>query len=164
MLGVTEGEEAAMWRLILRTILAAGLLAGGIASLIYGARFHTAEVTEEQEIQVSILPPPGFGPPGFPGDPSFEEPLGEQPPGFGPPGFPGQPPFEGLPGEPPFADEPAMMDPPPFMTTVKEKVIVADDESELTLIREVTFGGVTLLASGELRRTYTGQPPSLCPT
>ena len=50
------------------------------------------------------------------------------------------------------------------MEEFKETVIITEPESEPTLIREVSFGGVTLLASGELMRTYSGEPPSLCPT
>jgi len=37
-------------------------------------------------------------------------------------------------------------------------------ESEPQLIREVTVGGVTLSDAGEIKRTYAGKPPSLCPT
>jgi hypothetical protein len=36
--------------------------------------------------------------------------------------------------------------------------------SEPALIKEVSIGGVARDASGELRRTYTGQPPKFCPT
>jgi hypothetical protein len=66
--------------------------------------------------------------------------------------------FDSAPGGPAF---PGL---PPFPSEVKEKVIVAADEPEPRLIREVSVGGVTLLASGELRRTYSGESPSLCPT
>jgi len=101
--------------------------------------YHTAPVSEEQEIEISIGPPPM---PGFPGGPPFEEPF----------------------GDPSMGGPPGMMAPPPFMEKIKETIIVTEDESELTLNREVTFGGVTLLASGDIMRTYTGAPPSLCPT
>ena len=37
-------------------------------------------------------------------------------------------------------------------------------ETEPQLIREVTVGGVTLSDAGEIKRTYAGKPPSLCPT
>jgi hypothetical protein len=37
-------------------------------------------------------------------------------------------------------------------------------ESEPDLVREVTYAGVTRLPTGEIVRTYTGAPPSLCPT
>jgi hypothetical protein len=123
------------------------LLAGGIASLVYGIGHHTVPVSQEQEIEIDIAPPPGFGLPSA-------EPFG--PPGFGPPGqdF----------GDPSLAGPPPWMRPPPGLTKVKEKVLVTVEEPEWVLIREVTFGGVTLLSSGVLRRTYSGAPPSLCPT
>jgi hypothetical protein len=37
-------------------------------------------------------------------------------------------------------------------------------ESELTLIQEVTVGGVALDALGQLRKTYTDKPLDFCPT
>lgn len=36
--------------------------------------------------------------------------------------------------------------------------------SESSLIQEVSIGGVTRDASGNLRQTYTGEPPQACPT
>ena len=60
---------------------------------------------------------------------------------------------------------PGMMPPlPPGMGKITEKVIVTEKEPEPKLVHEVTFGGVTLLASGDIMRTYSGAPPSLCPT
>jgi len=128
-----------MWARILRAIPPLILLGGGIASVIYGAMYHTVPVSEEQEIEISLAPPPM---PGFPGEPPFEEPF----------------------GEPSFGGPPDMMAPPPFLEKVKETIVVTEEEREFKLIREVTFGGVTLLASGDIMRTYTGAPPSLCPT
>ena len=128
-----------MWRIVGRLILPVFLLVGGIASLIYGAKYHTAPVVEEKEIEVSLAPPmvegflPGLeGPPGFP-------PLLEGPPGL-------MPPIIELPPE-------------------RQIVSITKEEPEPILIREITVGGVALLDSGELRRTYSGEaPPSLCPT
>ena len=77
------------------------------------------------------------------------------PPGFGPPGMP----MDG----PPFAGPNAAFAPPPIVGKRKEKVLVTRDESEATLIEEVTIGGVSILA-GMLQRTYSGDRPSLCPT
>jgi hypothetical protein len=37
-------------------------------------------------------------------------------------------------------------------------------KSESSLIQEVSIGGVTRDASGNLRQTYTGEPPKACPT
>ena len=50
----------------------------------------------------------------------------------------------------------------PFLE--KPAQIVSEAFREARLVRETTVGGVTRLASGELRRTYTGDAPSLCPT
>jgi len=35
---------------------------------------------------------------------------------------------------------------------------------ETVLIREVAIGGLERDSSGQLKKTYTGQPPSACPT
>jgi hypothetical protein len=136
-----------MGSVMLRTIPSLVLLAAGAASLLYGVIYRTAPVSEEQEIEIDIGGPPMFGPP-------EDEPFG--PPGMPPPGEP----FD----EPPFAGPPGMMGPPPVLAKVKEKIIVTEEESEPTLIREITFGGITRLASGVLKRTYSGAPPLLCPT
>ena len=71
----------------------------------------------------------------------------------GPPPFPGAPPFAG---------------PPP---TIKKTVTRTDRttilEREAAMTREVTVGGVILLATGEIKRTYdssSGKGPALCPT
>jgi hypothetical protein len=133
------GKEILMRASILRAIPPLFLVGGGIASVIYGAMYHTSPVSVEQEIEIPIAPPPM---PGFPGEPPLEEPF----------------------GGPSFGGPPGMMPPPPFLEKVKEIIIVTEEESEFTLIREVTFGGVKLLASGDIMRTYTGEPPSLCPT
>lgn len=133
-------------RLLLRVVVPLTLLAGGVAALVYGGVYHAAAVSVEQEIEIDLAPPPGVEPPGF--------------------GMPG----EGFPPAEPGVDDPALASPPPWLapppelTKVKQKVIVTDDVPEWALIREVTFGGVTRLSSGVLWRTYTGDPPSLCPT
>ena len=129
-----------MRRIILQTIPPTLLFCAGIACLFYGARHHKLPVSAEQEIEISIAPPPMYAPPG--GAP-FDAGPGMGPPGMGPP---------------------QMMGPPPIATKIKEKVIVTDDRTELSLVREVSVGGVTLLDSGQLMQTYTGEPPSLCPT
>jgi len=129
-----------MWTLIRRAIVPLVLLLSAIASVIYGARYHREPVAEEREIEVPVVVPMPFPPPGpDDGSPPFGDPGG-----FGPP-----PDMGGF-----FAPPPKIM----------EKVLVTKEEAEPTLIREVTFGGVALVASGELMRTYTGQPPSMCPT
>jgi hypothetical protein len=147
-------EQRPMWRSILRALSSVVLFSGAAVLLIYGERFHSVAVSREEEKEFSIAPPTPFAPPPIPGQPSLGQPPFGQPPFGAPPfGQPGQgPPLVGpLPGA------------PPFLQTIKTKVIVTENESEPTLVREVTFGGVTL-TSGTLMRTYTGQPPSLCPT
>jgi hypothetical protein len=47
---------------------------------------------------------------------------------------------------------------------IKEDYIDLRAEAESVIVREVTIGGVELLANGHLKRTYTGKPPALCPT
>jgi len=140
-------NKAARWLVWgLRAAVPLVLLAGGIASLAYGVARHTAVVSVEQEIEIDLAPPPGME---FPGEQGGV-------PGFGPPGF-----EPGVPGP----DFPApFLQLPPELSKVKEKVIISEPSSELTLIREVTFGGVVRLDTGALWRTYTGDPPSLCPT
>ena len=140
-------DKAARWLVwVLRAALPLVLLAGGIAALVYGIAHHTAVVSAEQEIEVDLAAPPGMELPGSPGGV----------PGFGPPG--------GDLGDPASAFPPPFLQLPPELSKVKEKVIVSEPTRELTLIREVTFGGVTRRSPGVLWRTYTGDPPSLCPT
>jgi len=130
-----------MWKSILRALLPIVLFSGAVGLLIYGAGFHFVPVSHQEEIEVSIAPPMPFAPPPLPGGPPF-----------------------GQPGEGPVFVDPFQGVPLPFLQTIKKKRIVTENESEPRLIREVTFGGVARLSSGSLMRTYTGQPPSLCPT
>lgn len=135
--------------LIRRATLPVLLLVCGGALVVYGAAFHTLPVVEEEEIERTItIPSPFQDPSMFPGQPS---------------GFPQPPPVPGL---PPIVEK--------VITTVRE----TKHDSEPMLIREATRGGVTfaqeeggfgvlgviLLARGELKRTYSGEAPSLCPT
>jgi hypothetical protein len=39
-----------------------------------------------------------------------------------------------------------------------------NQESELSLIQEVTYGGVAIDRLGQLRKTYTDKPLDFCPT
>jgi hypothetical protein len=137
-----------MWRIFRRVMLPLLVLAVGVVVLVHGVKKHTAHVFEEQEIEITIAPPPT----------PFLQPGG--PPGFGgPPGMGGMPGFDGPPGAmPPFGA------PPPELRKVKQKIFVGKDEPEMAIVRDVTIGGLVLLDSGDLRRTYSGQPPSLCPT
>ncbi len=51
---------------------------------------------------------------------------------------------------------------PPAFAPVYKTITMS--ESEPDLVREITYAGVTRLPSGEIKRTYVGKPPSLCPT
>jgi hypothetical protein len=147
-----------MWSVIQRAIVPLVLLAAGIGAAIYGARHHMVAVAEEHEEEMSIPIPTPFAP-GPPG------PEGEPFPG-GPP-MPGGPPdAEGRgPGGPPMDMPPEPWRPPQLFTKVIKKVIVTIDEPEPKVIREVSVGGLTLTASGEIQRTYSGdEGPALCPT
>jgi hypothetical protein len=64
--------------------------------------------------------------------------------------FPGGQPFEG---------------PPQFRKQTVEKTVTnIINESEPELNRDLSVGGVALIDSGKLKRTYSGKAPSLCPT
>jgi hypothetical protein len=243
------------------------LLAGGVASLIYGTLYHTAIVYEEKEVEEKIPIPTPFGPPGaldqdpwddepnpsesgsdgpsaldvspdarageivesinpFEGSSAggaksadenpFEKRNGESSEEFNPfessssrkgtspTDMPatssedapareadnpfenrsetGQDPFQASPAEGPILSEPdpdageAPWDgppagglppfalPEPMFQTVTRVDLVPRDEPEWVIVREVTYGGITRLENGQLKRTYSGQPPALCPT
>jgi hypothetical protein len=117
-----------------RAILPALFLIGGLASLIYGAIFHSVEVLEDHETETTIEIPAEFAP--------------------GPPGREAFPP-----GETPFG-EPL----PLVKKTVKQVDTVAAMASEPALMREASVGGIERLASGELKRSSRGEGPALCPS
>ncbi len=60
--------------------------------------------------------------------------------------------------------------PPPFIKSPprppQEAMIIVKPitEREAKLVLEATRGGVTLTKDGKLKRTYSGAPPSGCPT
>ncbi len=108
------------------------MLGLGIASLVWGVKHHILEIYEEQEIEISIAPPPGMMQP------------------MGPPGREGMPPL--------------MAGPPPELQTVTQLMLISKKEPESRAVFEITIGGLALLETGELQRTYSGVPPSLCPT
>ncbi len=133
-----------MWQTIRRLILPTAILLLGVGMWVYGARQHTQPVIEEQEM--TFLEPDPNAPPFDP---------------FGDP-FPGAPPFDGPPEFGPPGE--FVPPPPPPMIPVTVLADVVERNAEPLLIRDVTIGGLVLSDSGELRRTYTGEPPSLCPT
>ncbi len=60
--------------------------------------------------------------------------------------------------------QPSFLPPEMILKKVTETVPEERAQPEWALVREVTFGGVTRLENGKLKRTYSGQPPALCPT
>jgi hypothetical protein len=127
-----------MWAVVRGALLPGLLLLGGVASLIYGAWFRSVPVWEARESEETITIPADL-PPG---------PMGGGSRWGGPPGFRGLPP-----GRPPLRKE-----------VVKKTVLNMLVESEPVLMRDVSVGGIVLTEAGELKRTYTGKAPSLCPT
>jgi hypothetical protein len=117
--------------------------------VVYGACYHAAVVGEEREVEREILIPlAGFAPGtgfGMPGGPAMGAPDG--------PGSSGL--SEGM---PPGADQGFMK------KKVTQRVLVDKIVGEPGLNREVSFGGVALSRDGTLLQTYSGRPPSLCPT
>jgi hypothetical protein len=118
------------------------LLLGGIGSLVYGSLFHAVTVEEEKQREISVAVPSPFG-------------FGEPPARGAPQGNPGNP-LENAPGPPDF--------PGVRFEKVTEKYFEAHEEPERAIVRDVTVGGVARLADGQLRRTYSGKGPSLCPS
>ena len=123
------------------------LLLGGAGSLLYGSLFHAVMVEEDKQREISIA---------VPTMPGFEE-MPFEPRGFAPPGPEGWTPDGGPMENPP-------MPPGIRMETVVEEYVETQEEPEWTIVWEVTIGGVTRLANGRLKRTYSGKPPALCPT
>jgi hypothetical protein len=146
------------------------LFLGGLGSILYGSFWHVVvvEVDKTREISIAVPTLPGLGesssghggpPNNMPGEPPWgnDAARGDIDP-FGSSGHQAN-------GENPF-ENPAMMPSPPGIKyeTVTETYSEAQKEPEWAIVREVTFGGVVLLANGQLKRTYSGKPPSLCPT
>jgi hypothetical protein len=55
---------------------------------------------------------------------------------------------------------------PPVVKIKKttEKYLEPLEEPEWVLVRDTAVGGLKRLDNGELKRTYSGKPPALCPT
>jgi hypothetical protein len=180
------------YRIAKRLAVPVLLLLGGTASLVYGLAFHRVTVYEQKQRQISIaipapfgFPPPsspdaggpGEGQPMNPGDKGADDGQAPGPPGqqagsgaageqadpFGGPS-PAGPPRE---AENPFEAGPGAPLPPSLSfqkQTVTEDYLEAQDDPERSIVLDVTFGGVVREADGRLKRTYSGQPPSLCPS
>jgi hypothetical protein len=150
------------------------LLLGGSGSLLYGSLFHKATVDEEGEREVSIAVSalPGLG-----DAPSEHENLPVVPPEERPGAGTGATaddvdPFGGPSvggaaagtSENPFENSAAPGLPGVRFEKVKARFVEAREEPEWVIVRDVTVGGVVRLANGQLKRTYSGKAPSLCPT
>lgn len=125
----------------------------GIAAAIYGGVFHTLTVQEEQTSEFEVLIPQMGADMALPQESSDEpNPFAES--------------------DDPAAkikpqDQPPIPSPSGLSGFVKKKVTQTDwvdkPVSEFQLNLEVTRGGVTL-SENQIRQTYSGTPPSLCPT
>lgn len=128
-----------MRRIGRHTALPIILVLAGVSLLVYGAGYHEQSVLTPEEKDASAEAPVDGAPRPY------------IPPAESPDGLPPEP--------PPFFNEPPPPPPPPA-----EPTLVAVLTPEVDLIREVTIGGVVRLDTGELKRTYSGAPPSQCPT
>jgi hypothetical protein len=149
------------------------LLIVGAGLLYYGAARHGVSVYVEQEREVSILVPSpmggGFDGPASPGSaggiPAADGSVagsGEQNPFESPAAGGEKNPFQPAPSA--SVQDPGGMLGAMQVKTLREKILVAQQEPEASVVREITVGGLALLADGMLKRTYSGRPPSLCPT
>ena len=86
---------------------------------------------------------------------TFEEEIAPPPPPEPPPPF-----ISPRPGRP----RPPFMKPPPRPPAEPVKVLRTISEREAKLVLEATRGGLTTMDDGRLKRTYSGAPPSGCPT
>ena len=64
-----------------------------------------------------------------------------------------------FPGMDPMGGPPRMR-----MQTVKVTTEETIQLAEPAMIRDATIGGIVFNDAGKLKRTYSGKPPSLCPT
>ena len=139
---------------ILHRLVAPVVLAlGGVASWFWGTGHHAVEVFVKTEVTETIKVPVPMAPSAPMGGSS---PWGAMMPDGTTPGEPSQ-------------EEPAFV-------TQKVQVVryVARSESEPTVVRQMTVGGVARvrdpdreelpLEPGQLVQTYTGDSPALCPT
>lgn len=148
-----------LWlRLLQRALLPAVVGCCAVASLAYGVKYHTVTVYLEQEVEVEpepeIIEPltPVFDPSAMMPmiDPMTGMPIGPDP----------NDPFAMMPDVvfDPMSEIPDLPDPEPIFE------LVPIEEPESKIVSDITIGGLNLLASGIIERTYSGEPPLLCPT
>jgi hypothetical protein len=159
-----------------RKLVAVLLLVLGSISLVYGLLFHkvTVEATKQREVSVAVSTLPGAEEPaaesGGAAQPAAPEKVRE---GDGGTVSDDVDPFKSPSGnessaansENPFESAPDA----PIGLGIRYENRTEDytelrEELESVIVREVTVGGMTRLADGNLQRTYSGKPPSLCPT
>jgi hypothetical protein len=150
------------------------LLAGG-GLLVYGLIFHRLPLDDAKQRVVSVpVAEISTGEEPLPEPPAATEAAPpEKPKAESAPASDDVDPFGSTPpdkassakSENPF-DTPAVEPPAPNIKYEKitEDYVDVHYEPESAIVRDVTIGGVTLLANGHLKRTYTGKPPALCPT
>jgi hypothetical protein len=148
-------------------------LVGGSGSILYGWIFHTATVEVEKERQISIATPTlsGLDPSSFERHADVApRPLNENHVSGGGKASDGIDPFRSQPGagnpeDNPF-ETPSVMSLPPGIKIeqVAEKYLDDFITPEYAIVRDVTVGGIVRLANGQLKRTYSGKTPSLCPS
>lgn len=166
-----------MGRIARQTVLPACVVLLGVAALVYGACFRSITVWEEKEREITVAVPAPFGADPWggdlqpaapasessqsPGTPAGDEvdPFGNAASGASTPGGEENP-FEAADNTP----SPPLGMPPMRFQKINEPYEDEQLEPESVIVREVTFGGVVRLANGQLKRTYSGQPPALCPT
>jgi hypothetical protein len=134
-----------MWMILRRAVVPLLLVIAGIAAAVYGIKYHVTTVLEERTSEVKVEVPAAF--------------LPNRPPGGG------MGPMGGLPD---VGGMPEMVE----VTKTKislEEIYLLDP----AMIRDATIGGLRparISKNGErksewaLKRTYSGKPPSLCPT
>jgi len=125
------------------------LTCASIVATIYGVRFHFVQVIDEKEIeetkQVPVKPAPSnLLVDGLSGSSAWGD--------------------DSSSGEDASGKAKVLQNEPAFVVQkIKRIADVPKMEFEPSLLRELTVGGVTFHA-GELRRTYQGDSPALCPT
>jgi hypothetical protein len=152
------------------------LLLLGCGSLLYGLLFHTitVEETKQREVSVAVSTLPGVGEllpeSGGEAEPAppekAPESKGEKDADEGNPfASPSAKKAPAANSENPFESHPAAPAPSALKyEKFTESYVDIREEPEWVIVREVTFGGVVLLVNGHLKRTYSGTPPSLCPS
>jgi hypothetical protein len=134
-----------MLTILRRAVFPLLLVIAGVAAAIYGVKYHVTTVLEERTSEVKIKVPAAFSP---------NRPSGG---GMGP--------MNGLPD---MGGMPEMIE-----KTVTKKSLEEISLLDPAMIRDATIGGLRpamISKNGKrksewaLVRTYSGKPPSLCPT